>query len=273
VAHHQLLGERVAQAHLHTPLDLAFDRLGVQRRATVVCGVDMGDAYAASFLVDLNLGDLRAEAEGRRDQTHVAGCVGAAHDERLAVPQALHHGDCLAEPDRLLGPPLHAHHPVLALEGVDDVGVELQRQHLVQLFFDLAGSVEDGVPDHEGDSTAPGAEVALWRKRGVARVQGNIAEAQAQVLGEDLLQHRIGALADVGGHGEQVHGAVGVGADLGGAEGILRVEPVEVAAGDEAVAADADAAARPLLAPLAPPIAHLRDLFQALGKGAGTEVS
>ena len=42
---------------------------------------------------------------------------------------------------------------------------------------------------------------------------------QPEFLREDLPEHRVGALADVRGHGQQVHRAVGEGAHLGALKG------------------------------------------------------
>ena len=87
-------------------------------------------------------------------------------------------------------------------------------------------------------------------------------------LGQYLLENRVGALADIRGHGQQMCGAVRKDFDLGGGEGILGVEPVEDSPGDKAVAADTDAVAFLFAAAVLLPVGHFPDRFKGFNESA-----
>jgi hypothetical protein len=228
------------------PLALAEQR--VEHGARVVDGDDAVDDGLARLDVDLDDGDVRAEREARG-----AGVEGGLDLERLLLGQ-------LREGDPAVGA-AHAHAPVGDLQ-VLDAGLQQLGRALLGQVRELAGRLVDG--DAAGLQAARAHRAGAARDEvGVAVLDGDLLDPDAEVLAGEHRPRRRVALAVRGGAGEHGDGAVGV--HLHG-----RVLAERAAAGDLDEHRDADAelhgvaplAARGLLGAQGRVVGGVEDLVQ-----------
>ncbi|VTR70877.1 hypothetical protein DESC_870033 [Desulfosarcina cetonica] len=239
--HDEVLGEGIAQPHLDRAFQLTFHGHVVDHRPAVVGRVHLNDLDLAGFLIHIDLGHLGAETEGRADQALVSGGIVSPGDHRLAALQFLHKRHRFAQAHATIGFAFGKHPATFEFNLEDRIEAEFGGYGASQFFLDLIGGIQYRVAVEEGQAAAPGAQVGLGGDGRVGGGNADIPHLQAQCFGQNLGHDGFHPLPDIRGHSEQVGGAVFEHLHFGGREVVLGIEPVEHAAGDEAVAADADA--------------------------------
>ena len=176
------LVQRGRQAHGQAAVDLAVDDHGVDDVAAVVDGHEPPHLDLAGGRVDVDGADVRAEGEGQVGRIVVVDRLEAGlHAQRMVgVGGERDLGDGLAA----VGRALHEEAAVLPLQVVL-AGLQEVRRDLLRLVPDLAGGHGRRCPGHRRGAAGVGAQ-AVGRRVGVAFLDGDVGDRDAQLLGDDL---------------------------------------------------------------------------------------
>jgi len=265
-----LLGQRLAHAHPHRALDLAFDRHRVDREAAVECGPHLLDGDRAELLIDADLHHLCRVGKAHR-RAHRAAALLAALELGRAGEDALGGDragaferflDDVGECDMAIGLAARAGGLAEPLElGVVDA--EPARGGGDEEGLEVLCCLCRGVADHEGHARGVGA-VVLGRDRRVIRDHAQATVVDAEHLGDDLGDDGRRALADVGGAGQD--GDAGVEVELEQDHRMGFAVPVHRLGGttDEVRTGHAEPAPLAELAAAGAPAARLLDAVEAV---------
>ena len=213
---------RLAHAHPHRALHLAFDREPVERLAAVMRDPDLVDGDDAGLLVDAHLDHLR-----RIGIAHGAADGGAAiflaavrfRDGRVVAGD----GDGAGILQRLGHHLVEGRALVLRAGAIDlaqafDVlrpRLQLAGGGVDQHALEIARGIERGIADHESDARGIGA-VVLRHHLAVAGDDAHARKIEAEHFGDGLRQDGGRALADIGGARQHHDRAVEIELDLDG---------------------------------------------------------
>ena len=211
-----VLAQRLAQALRQAAVDLAFDDHRVDDVAEVVAGGEAVDAHDAGGGVDLDLADVAAGRVGEVARI-VEGVLVEARLE-LVVREVVRHvgGERDARERHALVGARHLEDAVLE----HHVGVGRLHQvggDLLALGDDLVQRLDDRGAAHGEAATAVGAH-AEQHLAGVAMLDRDVLERDAQLVGHDLRERGLVALAMAVAAGEDGDLAGGMHAHLAGLE-------------------------------------------------------
>ena len=205
-----LLHERLAEAHVDRALHLALHQHRVQGAPAVVRHPDPDHVHHARLDIHLHFRDVRRErvrgggADGPAPVVAVIvarGVVPPRGPQRAEarLGQVERPGD--RHPAAGVGREVRpaARQPHLARPALPGFG-----HRLLHLAPQLAGRVDAGVAQHEGDARRIGAQVHRG-EIGVAGEHADVLERHAQLLGGDVGHHGVAALPDLRGPAQHRH--------------------------------------------------------------------
>ena len=265
-----LFHQHLAEAHVDRALDLADHQQRVDGLADVVGDPHLVDADDAGLPVGRQLHDAGRVRVGRR-RAHARALpfrhrprrrVGADRAQRAELRLREH--DRVRESQRA--------RRIVSVEDAAGRGpqatgghLELLRRRPEDLVADPARGLDGGVPGHERDPRRVRSEVDR-REVGVGGDDADVLGPDPELLGHDVGEHRVGALADVRGAAEHGHAAAAIHLDLHAGVGHGIPVDGQARAADVGRRREADATARTEPPPLPREAAALHHALQALAE-------